>query len=482
MNSAKPISFNVRGLVPLLLLAVAHPSAAQLTAGQKDDIGFTALQGLLGGGMPTGAGVSVSQVEARESGVNYRPDTSQFPGKNFVFGSGGSTGASSHATIVGNYFYGAASLAPGIGVSPQRITSYDADGFIQGDLLQFGVASQLPGVEANDVQNHSWIGSTGNAAFDQEILRRVDYAIQRDNFVATFGLNNGSGTGVPNLLGAAYNGIAVGLSNGEHSRGGTVAEGIGRTKPDIVVPTDATSWATPTVGSAAALLIQTSRTTGGLGAAEDSRVIKSLLLTGASRSEAEFTWSNSETQPLDAVYGAGELDIRNSHQILTAGQGAASNAVAVGAAGWDKGNVGSTTPNLYFFDLTNPDEITRMAATLVWNREVIAEDTQPGPAFNYVFNSSLADLNLRLFSATGFILGSELAASTSSVDNVELISFGGLAPGRYAWQVSSNTDGVDYGISWYGESVQVVPEPQLALLLSVGVLGLALGRRRGGGG
>lgn len=469
-----------RVVVMIGMLAMIEEVEAQLSASQKLDIGFTALQLELGVGMPTGSGISVSQVEALNQLGRYRPNTSDFLllGKNYVYGSGGATGVSDHATGVGRYFYGATSLAPGIGVSPERVTTYEVNGFLQLDYLQVGSNSLLPLNEVNDIQNHSWAASYVQEAANVQAIRRMDYAIQRDGFIATFGLTNNSSDTVPSLFGSSYNGIVVGRSDGLHSRGGTLVEGAGRTKPDIVVPTEFTSWAAPSVGSASALLLQTAREDVGLSAADDARVVKSLLLTGASRNETEFSWANSSTQPLDAVYGAGELNIYNSYQLLVSGQGLASDSTSVAEVGWDMGTAGSTTPQFYFFDLDSPDILTQMAASLTWYLAITPVDNDPSPSFSYTFEELLANLDLRLFSATGFVLGSEIAASISSVDNVELISFEGLAPGRYAWQVTSDTDDVNYGFSWRIESVQPIPEPRLALFFSSGLMVFTFLRKR----
>ncbi|MEP2775498.1 MAG: hypothetical protein ABJQ29_03995 [Luteolibacter sp.] len=473
----------IRGALSALTMGVVVGSStghAQLTTAQKEDIGFTALQAKLGASMPTGSGISVSQVEAQEAGGNYRPSTTVFTDKNFIYGSGGSTGASGHATTVGRYFYGSSSLAPNIGVSSSRVTVYDASGFIGSDFLNTSNTGALPGVESNDIQNHSWVGSLSTTAQDVDALRRMDYAIQRDDFVATFGLNNGSGTTVPSLMAGSYNGIVVGRSDGQHSRGGITLDGGFRTRPDIVVPTSATSWAAPTVGSAAALLLETSKNTAGLANASKSVVVKSLLFTGATRNEAEFggAWSHTSTQPLDAVYGAGELNVLHSHDILVAGQQNAASAATVGSTGWDLGNSSSTVPQLYFFDLGSENSLFEIAASLVWNRDITVADTQRGPGVNYTFTPSLANLNLRLFSANGFMLDSELMASVSENDNVELILASGLAPGRYAWQVSSDKSNIQYGFSWNVEGITAVAVPEPSVWMLVGAWVLVFRRKR----
>jgi hypothetical protein len=85
-------------------------------------------------------------------------------------------------------------------------------------------------------------------------------------------------------------------------------------------------------------------------------------------------------------------------------------------------------------------------------------------------------LNLKLYSAEGFMIGSQLAESSSSVDNVELIAASGLGSGRYVWEVSSDTDLTEYGFSWLVEGATPVPEPSVFSLCSL--IGLSLLRRR----
>ncbi|GAB4164874.1 MAG: hypothetical protein Fur0032_01250 [Terrimicrobiaceae bacterium] len=459
----------------LLALAVPSPVNGQLSPTEKAAIGFTELQTRLGPAMPTGESVSVTMAEAPQSG-SYRVNTADaaFVGKDFVFPSGGNTTSSSHATTVGRYFFGTGSLAPEIGLATngQSIANYEANNWIGSGYLHLGTASELPVVETRDISNHSWIGSTGNSTIDTEALRRMDFAIQRDDFVGTFGLNNGSNTAVPNLMAATYNGIVVGLSNGEHSRNGTLVDGIGRTKPDIVVPTSATSWAAPTVGSAAALLIDTARAQGMLNG-ERSVAVKSLLLGGASKSgpAVSFSWSNNSTNPLNSVYGAGQLNIANSYDILMAGESGASNSSDVPATAWDVGSTNSSNPQRYFFNL---DAVAEFTAALTWNREVVATDTNPLPfVTSYSFTSSLANLDLRLYEASGFSTGALVAASLSTVDSVELLYQSTLAAGRYMLEVSSPTDGVTYGLSW-----QSIPEPAGFLLVALGWGAVMVSRRR----
>lgn len=473
------------GLAALLAAGLlVSPASGQLSATQKADIGFTALQARLGAAMPLGGGVSATQVEAAE-GTNYRVNTSdaQLTGKTFVFASG-STGASGHATDVAKYMYGSQSLAPRIGATADgaTIANYSAIDWLQGGFLRYGTPSQLPAVETRTLVNHSWIGSTGNAAADAELLNRADFAVQRDGSIATYAVNNGSGSPIPSLLASTYNGIVVGLSNGNHSRGTTTVNGSGRSKPDIVVPSPLTSYATPTVASAAGLLAGVAQATAGLADGGRPQVVKSLLMAGADKEGSNlpdtWSWSQTSTRPLDSIYGAGQLNIERSYDVLVAGEFMASGTTLAVSTGWDFGRSSNSAPQQYFFEILPGQAGADLTASLNWQRTMLAVDLDSSPeGTNYVFGGALANLDLRLYAASGFSVGALLAESVGTVDNTELIWARNLPVGRYALEVSSSNSGIDYGVAW----VTAVPEPGTWILASVaGVLLLATRMRRAG--
>jgi hypothetical protein len=410
-------------------------------ADYRTDVGYDALQAELGAGLPTGAGVGISQIEAGEAGTGYyRPDAAhpEFVGKAINFLSGSPTGASGHATTVGAYFYGVnSSLAPGVAA----IDVYEIGSWVDG-FLKLGSLS-MPAVESRAVSNHSWIGTSGSGTDDQEILRRFDFAIQRDDFLAVVALNNGSGNPVPPLLGSSYNGLVVGLSSGDHSTGTSSADGAGRVKPDIVSPFGLTSYAAPAVGAAAALLLEKAGAVGSLADATRSVVLKAILLAGATKNEFP-SWDRTTTRPLDEHYGAGQLNVYRSYHVLTVGPQAASASVSVRPRGWDF-RAASSGSRFYFFDVAAGNTASGFSAALTWNR-VIAD----GPGFGWGNpTSTLANLTLKLHTATGFTVGTLVDSSASTVDNVEHIYAPALAPGRYALEVTSDTTGVDYGFAWF---------------------------------
>jgi hypothetical protein len=477
-----PAGTKAAWLALTLILLVDQPAFAQLNATQKAHIGFTALQDRLGGSMPLGIGVSATMVEAPNGSGNYRLNTAdaQLTGKTYVFPSGGSTTASSHATTVARYLFGTQSLAPRVGatVDGTTVANYEVNNWLFSGFLNADNSSLLPAVETRKLVSHSWVGSVGNTTNDTLILNRADYAVQRDGTIATYALNNGSGTTIPSLMASSYNGIVVGLSDGNHSRGTTTVNGSGREKPDIVVPTEFTSWATPTVSSAAALLVQVANTTGGLSNGQRPQVAKSVLMAGATKEgdnlPGTWSWTHTSTQPLDSIYGAGQLNVEASYDILVAGEFAASSSALAAATGWDFSTASSTTPQRYFFDVGSNQSGGSLTASLNWQRLMTATDTQAGPGTNYVFDGSLANLDLKLYSASDFTLGSLLSQSISTLDNTELIWAQGLSAGRYALEVTSNTSSIDYGVAW----VMVVPEPSTFGLLVVAAVGGFVAARR----
>ena len=251
-------------------------------------------------------------------------------------------------------------------------------------------------------------------------------------------MNNGSGSPIPQLLASAYNAISVGLTDGNHSTGTTTLEVTGRVKPEIVAPFSVTSFATPLVSSAGAMLRQNAPANG-----RHSVSLKAMLLAGATKDQFA-NWSRTTTRPLDAHFGAGQLNVFHGYHILAAGQQAASNAVSVSGRGWDYNTTGAVGRQ-YFFDIPAGDTSTRLSAVLTWNR-IIAE-TVSGPAWGSP-SSEVPDLALRIYAATGFTKGVLLDESISAVDNVEHLYAPILPPGRYVMEVTGTQTGIAFGLAW----------------------------------
>ena len=420
-------------------------SVLNLQADWLDEIGFTRLQALAGNSLPTAPSNGLSQVEATEGSTNYEPNSAStlFAGKTFNSKSG-DYGTSSHADHVARNFYASTSQVPG--TCP--IDLYNANDWLSTGYLNFGVSS-APKIESRAVQNHSWVGSSGNSTTDTEIGRRLDFAINRDGFVCAVGLYN-QDTNTPvhaQLLCQTYNTISVGRDDGGHTKGLTTLDGNGRRKPDIVAPSAApeyaTSWTTPMVSGAAALLYQ-KLFDYSPSFSDRPRVIKALLLASATKNTVP-DWGNSSSSPLDDVYGAGELNIHHAYHALIAGK-ATAGSTRYGIRGWASDSVSSSSSKTYYFRIASGAPSTPFSAALTWHR-VVTENLLIGWGN---LSSSLANLRLKLYQTDGTNLTTLLATSDSSVDNVELIHQPSLVPGDYALRVeSSSSSSTAYALAWH---------------------------------
>lgn len=417
--------------------------------------------------VPTGMNVGVGQVES-PTGSAYGPDQSnaEFVGKTFTAMSG-PPGSSPHATFVAqNYFGLSTSIAPGIeDIWLWEVLHWLTDGYLRANFPATSPPLTPPG--NLQIFNHSWIGSTDQAT-DNLVLRRTDFAIRRDDTLMFAGMNNGASTNVPPLMCSLYNGITVGRADGQHSAGATSAglDGPGRMKPEIVAPGTATSWATPMVAAANAILLETAATDPALiinQNADRSLVMKAVLLAGTTHREG---WSNNPVltgatrgftgTPLDPVYGADLLNINTSHLILTGGEfdGATNIASApfVEEAGWDFMTIPGNASAWWAFTITEPADEVSILAT--WHRVVAA---------NFgIASVTNADLLLWRIDERGTLqpltgddgvdwFESGNVVSASVVDNVEHLYIRGLQPGDYAIELKRN-DGnggaVPFGVAW----------------------------------
>lgn len=434
-------------------LGIACGAGGTLRADWRDDCGYTRLLQTFTSDVPSAVAGGIAQIEAPavadDPANNYLPDpaSAAFLGKAFTNLSSGS-GASGHATVVGQFFYGNSSSLVGGTVG---INAYNANGWIAGDFLNAGTTS-LPAVETRRIQNHSWIGLSGNSdSAVAGINQRLDFGIDRDGYLAVVGANNGASTTLPQLLMQGYHSLSVGLTNGQHSAGLTTLDGTGRMKPDLVAFETLTSFATPQVSSAAGLLSEKIRTTPlspALTVADVPRLTKALLLAGATK-EGLPAWSRADTaKPYDAVYGAGALNILLPYRILAGGKQPASGAALVAPTGWNTGDVRRTTAasgRSYFFEVPAGTTDARFSAALTWHR------TLTFLSFTGGFTASLPNLDLHLFAVTPgtFTVGTQIDASLSPVDNTEHLYQATLPPGRYALQVTSTSNATTpYALAW----------------------------------
>ncbi len=245
-----------RALGVVVWACLAHTTwIGALSGGVREDVGYATLLDELGIGAPDGAGVPVMLVEAADGLGGFQPITSDpdFLNKTIVVRSA-VAGDSLHATFVGQNFFGlTTSVAPGI----SQIEVYEANDFIGNGFMHTGSTTLNPNIsqQASRVGNHSWIGSAGTNNSTIDHLARMDWLVEKDDFVQVVGVNNGPNGSNP-IYSNSFNTIAVGVTNGNHALGTLALGGVytsGRTRPELVAPHVATSYATPVISAASAL-------------------------------------------------------------------------------------------------------------------------------------------------------------------------------------------------------------------------------------
>ncbi|MGC4006494.1 MAG: autotransporter-associated beta strand repeat-containing protein [Pirellulales bacterium] len=463
-------------------------SGTQLAVAQvQTDIGYSALKSQQGGILPTGAGIAVIQVEAYAGGTSYAPDATatDFTGKTITTHSGVSP-ASGHATIVGQQFYGnTTSMTPGI----TTIDSYYAGQWAGSGYLKY--ASSLDPISSPSgarITNHSWVGTGNTTNETYQILLRTDWLVEQDDHLQIVGTNNNY-SGNPPLLTSGRNVISVGLSNQSNGYdsspiGTTIYSNI-QTRPDIVAPDQYTSFATPLVSSAAALLMAgsqanaawstaagssvpftyTARSGLTIRAAETSEVMRAALMAGADRWYVDTTGPalidyridalNQTTNGLDRRVGAGQLNVRNSWNILAGGLQHSrenGNTLDLKATGFDyryDAPLIAETDAKGTYEFVGAFTGQEFSATLAWNAKVNMTLVKAGA---YDAAGSVDNLDLRLYDITGG--GNTLiASSTSTFENTENIFTQLTAGRRYRLEVANAVGTAfttDYGLAWNG--------------------------------
>lgn len=472
------------GQLPILLyFAVLALLPAVAAADYRADIGYTKLQQQLGVATPDGTGIRVTQVEGSTQ-VNGQeawfpdPANAEFVGKTISNASGAPTGLySSHATSVGGSFYGnMRSIAPGV----STITAFSANDWMGGGALLtiLGSGGSRPLSSTSRVANHSYVGSAPGA--ESYVLRRVDWLVETDEYLQVVGLGNGAGTSYVAMLGSAYNVIATGRTDGQTQVGSVALDETytaGRTRPDLVDPSDYTSTAAPRIASAVAMLAQaghdnpawsndpvstgmTNRAGILVRNAERSEVLKAALMAGADRVTHDSTSTDllnyrssiadQTGNGLDRRYGAGQLNVHNSYWILAGGEqgstedGNAGGSVASRGFDYDPafgGASGSNSTATYPLPVDAKPRL--LTAALVWNLDI-----NGGSANNFNPAATLHDLNIEVIDLGGD--GSPVVvASQSTVENTENIWMIVPAGAQYALRVMPvGSFRWDYGLAW----------------------------------
>lgn len=260
-------------------------------------------------------------------------------------------------------------------------------------------------------------------------------------------------------------------------------------------PQSGTSFSAPIVAGGIALLKDAAANDflfnlNGIPDASDTRVIKSVLMAGATETVG---WNNGQalngagvittTQSLDYQTGAGALDLNRAFDIyLLSGTRdvAGTNGGAISDKGWDFAAVGLAGHNDYRFK--NPfDTVIELTVSLSWfagrsfdNTLGIGEDL------------SFADLNLEVWQVLNGAFSTLLAQSTSVYNNAEFLRVD-LPAGTYGLRITfnglvyetlgANVTNESYGVAWRS---QAVPEPAtiVLFLIGAGFLMLRVARRR----
>ena len=305
-----------------------------------------------------------------------------------------------------------------------------------------------------------------------ETMRHFDKFVEENDLVACTAMSGGT-AGNRTTSGTVYNSIVVHTTwIGEaHFEGALVNDhGEPRYKPDMVTWSAgrASSDSTPTVCSAAAMLLERTQVDAGVANAYNSVATKAILMAGATRFNYRISshWSNvqvvdeaelvseplfhtgewertSDVLSLSPKYGAGHLNVLAAYEILDAGE-FDPGAGPVGVRGWDYAEghaVGDTLA--YPISL---DRETVFSALLVWHRYI-----------DDAFASHLPDYEISVHDNAG----TRVAFSDNVTSNVELVE-AKLAAGDYRVSIrvksdGGSTDGLSYGLAWIGKEVLTAP-------------------------
>ena len=445
------------GVCVLSVISLGSP------ASDLDTIGVTILRNV--DATLVGSGIWVAQAEALTANTSPAPfevnpaTVGQSPTLFNYYSDAGSAATfpnavgaeSGHADNVAWNYYGVTA-----GVAPQvsHVDNYEASYFY------YSIISVVPAPSISArIVNQSWIfGSSGMTDVDQNYDNYAAY----NGTLFVSGAGNGGQVSAPST---APNGLSVGVYGASSSVGPTIE---GRCKPDLVAPGGATSFSTPYVSGAAAVLLQAAnRGDGGTPTyvPGDLRVLKALLINGALK---PGDWTNSPAMPLDARYGAGIVNVFNSwkqmgkgrHSYIEASSNPVGNPHPPGSntnnepdtIGWDYNSIANTSSsgtykeqvNHYYLNLdpTLGSSFT-FTATLAWNR--------------LSGRTNINNLNLFLYQVG---TGNLITSSTSAVNNVEHIFRAALPAGRYDLQVQKSptgqvSPGETYGLAYEAFSMKL---------------------------
>ena len=243
------------------------------------------------------------------------------------------------------------------------------------------------------------------------------------------------------------------------------------------------------MSAAAVLLVQTAA--GKANPAEASaagrvETIKAVLLSGATTatfSQLPEPWhrTNNGTfvEPLDRQFGAGQLNINNSHLIISASQQNGADLTRDAPTGWDFTTLTAAgQTRRYFFDVPENAAAPTLTATVTWLRRI----PQSGADFT-TETATLANFQLRIFETDQNLnLGTLIDSSLSPIDNVQHTLTDLVPTSHYALEVTlaglpAGQLSEDYAVAWQ-VTFTPVPEPGDVLLIAAVALVLVAWLRR----
>lgn len=441
--------------------------------------------------------VSVLQVEATSTSAPASYAPVNFAGVSTVTSAGvvyhtlSTAGSATSSTLAGHASTVRTRLLTASGTAVSDIYCLTANDFINsyikpGAAARYATKPDTATLTNNGIRviNNSWIGGTGS--YDLDILRRLDYMIQKSDVIMVSGAASTSKANP--LAWYAYNGLAV--------RGTQAFDGAttyGKTHADLWGPEtvsgsdEEASYTTPGVTGYAAALVQNAKDKSSTNG-QNHLVVKSLLMTGASKTNFSangFTsWTRNTVNNLDTDAGAGRVDYATSKYIQNAGEKAmaavsgsiiTSPTVSATTAGWTYGTISNNSSQALVFHSSSP--FADLTATLCWD-VTVAETSFLGTSYIDTRSDVFANLDLELipvtYNGTSYVLGSATGltglSSKATNDNVEHLYYTGeLAGGYYALVLSGVTvpSSTAYGLSY---DFVAVPEPAALVLLGLGAL------------
>lgn len=243
--------------------------------------------------------------------------------------------------------------------------------------------SDAPVNDGSAVVNHSWVSGSASAA--RKMWMRVDWLVEQGQ-IHVVGLANDDA--FPLVMANPYNVITVGVSDGSHSRGGTIGDVPDRQKPDVTVDDPWTSFATP---KETVLCLDLIREFGW-----SPLQVKAAIMCSATRGD---NWTQAESKPLDDILGAGEIHPERARNVNF---------------GTEVNHTGG-----------------EFCAVLTWHRHITTPNGWNEP------EASFEPMTLELVG---------IETTQAGIDNVALIRIKDLPTGEYQLEIEGEPD--NYALAW----------------------------------